>query len=99
MSLALGAWASGVFVLLWVGAVIGLAGGGALFDDAWAWLGGLGSVASVVAWVLFLPACIGLWATQAGLALPAAIGILVLLVAWTALAWGTLARQLAARGG
>jgi hypothetical protein len=97
VSLGLGAWASGVFVVLWVGAAIGLAGGGAPFDQAWAWIWGLGTVAAVVVWILFLPICIGLWLTQASLPMLVTILVVALLVAWTALAWGGLAREVTRR--
>lgn len=96
-SLVLSAWASGVFVVLWAGAATGLAGGGALFSDAWAWLGGLGFAGAIVMWVLFLPACIGLWATQASLPPALVAAVVVLLALWTALAWSSLARALRAR--
>jgi len=96
-SLVLGAWASGVFAVLWVGAAIGLAGEGALVDQAWAWIGGLGLVGAAVAWILFLPICIGLWLTQSSLPVPAAALVVALLVAWTALAWGRLAREILRR--
>jgi hypothetical protein len=96
-SLLLGAWASVVFVALWIGAVLGVLGDGAVFAEAWEWLGSLGPVPAVVAWVLFLPACIGLWATQSGLPAPAFVAVIALLVAWTLVAWGGLARQLAVR--
>ncbi len=98
-SLLLGAWASGVFVAMWTGAVIAMLENGAILVDAWAWLGSLGPVAAVVVWILFLPVCIGLWATQSGLAAPALFAVIALLVAWTAVAWAGLARQAAARRG
>jgi hypothetical protein len=98
-SLLLGAWASGVFAVMWIGAILGMLGDGAVFREAWAWLGSLGPGAAVVGWVLFLPACIGLWATQSGLPVPAVVAVLALLVAWTAVAWAGLARRLATRRG
>ena len=88
-SLLLGAWASGVFVAMWTGAVLAMLGNGAILMEAWAWLGSLGPVAAVVVWILFLPVCIGLWATQAGLAMPALFAVIALLVAeprWRGLA-------------
>jgi hypothetical protein len=96
-SLVLSAWASGVFVVLWVGAAIGLAGGGALFASAWAWLGGLETAGAVATWVLLLPVCVGLWATQASLPVVFLAAVVGLLALWTALAWSSLARALAAR--
>jgi hypothetical protein len=96
-SLLLGAWASGVFLAMWIGAVLGLLADGALFGEAWAWLGSLGPVAAVIVWILFLPACVGLWATQSGLAAPVLLAVIAMLVAWTAVAWAGLARQVAAR--
>jgi hypothetical protein len=96
-SLVLGAWAAAVFAVLWLGAIAGLASDGELFEQAWAWIGSLGPVGAVVAWILFLPACIGLWATQSGLP-PAVLALVVaLLAAWTAVAWGGLARRVLGR--
>ena len=84
---------------MWTGAVLAMLGNGAILMESWAWLGSLGPVAAVVVWILFLPVCIGLWATQAGLATPALFAVIALLVAWTAVAWAGLARQTAARRG
>lgn len=52
-------------MVLWVGFVVGLATGGAILVDAWAWLTGLEPVAAVVAWILLLPIAVGLWAWNA----------------------------------
>lgn len=72
-----------IFTVLWVGFAVGLASGGDLLVDAWAWLTGLAPVAAVIAWILFLPIAVGLWAWNAvGSAL--VIGaVAVGLVAWT----------------
>jgi hypothetical protein len=72
-----------IFTVLWVGFAVGLATGGDLLIDAWAWLTGLAPVAAVTAWILFLPIAVGLWAWNAvGSAL--VIGaVAVGLVAWT----------------
>jgi hypothetical protein len=72
-----------IFTVLWVGFAVGLATGGHLLVDAWAWLTGLAPVAAVIAWILFLPIAVGLWAWNAvGSAL--VIGaVTVGLVAWT----------------
>lgn len=96
-SLVLGTWASAVFVVLWAGAVIGVSGDGALFADAWSWIWSLGTIAAVVVWVLLLPLCVGLWATQAALPTLAMVGVITVLVVWTAVAWVGLARALIAR--
>jgi uncharacterized membrane protein len=72
-----------IFTVLWVGFAVGLATGGDLLVDAWAWLTGLAPVAAVIAWILFLPIAVGLWAWNAvGSAL--VIGtVAVGLAAWT----------------
>lgn len=90
----LGAWASLAFLVLWVGALLSLAGGGRLADDAWSWLTGLPGLIGLAVWVLLLPAAVGLWASQAGL--PGIVGWLVVvgLVLWTGVAWLGLARAL-----
>lgn len=75
-----------IFTVLWVGFAVGLATGGGLLVDAWAWLSGLETVWAVVAWILFLPIAVGLWAWNAA-GSPIIIGaVLAGLVAWTALA-------------
>ena len=53
---------SAIFTVLWVGFAVGLATGGDLLIDAWAWLTGLEPVAAVDAWILVLPIAVGLWA-------------------------------------
>ncbi len=72
-----------IFTVLWVGFAVGLATGGDLLIDAWAWLTGLAPVAAVIAWIVFLPIAVGLWAWNAvGSSL--VIGVVVIgLVAWT----------------
>jgi len=84
---------------MWIGAVLAMLGTGAILGEAWAWLGSLGPVAAVAVWIPFLPVCIGLWATQSGLAAPALFAVIALLLVWTAVAWAGLARQIAARRG
>ena len=79
-------YATVIFVVLWVGFAVGLATGGQLLVDAWAWLTGLEMLWAVVAWILFLPIAIGLWAwNEAGSAIVTGV-VLVGLIAWTALA-------------
>lgn len=75
-----------IFTILWVGFAVGLATGGSLLVDAWAWLTGLEPVAAVLAWILLLPIAVGLWAWNVA-GSPLVIGaVLVGLVAWTGLA-------------
>jgi hypothetical protein len=81
-----------VFTLLWAGIVLGVASGGAIFDDAWSWLTSLQPIASVLAWLLFLPIAIGLWAWSAGLAGWATALVLAGLIAWTGVAINGLVR-------
>ena len=92
----LGAWASLVFLVLWAGALLDLAGGGRLAPDAWSWLAGLPDLAGFAAWVLLLPVAVALWASQSGL--PGVVGWLLLvgLALWTVVAWLSLARSLRA---
>ncbi|MCU0484310.1 MAG: hypothetical protein MUC54_08615 [Chloroflexi bacterium] len=97
ISLVLSVGAVAVFAVLWVGFAVGLATGGALLADAWAWLSGLEPVWAVIAWIALLPIAVGLWAWNAA-GSPLVIGaVLVGLVAWTALAVSGLARALRAR--
>jgi len=82
-----------VFVVLWVGCVIGITTGGSLFSEAWAWLTGLPPVVAVVAWIAFLPIAVGLWAWSADLG-PLASGLVLLgLAGWTLLAASGLRRS------
>jgi hypothetical protein len=97
LRLALGAWASAVFLLLWAGAIAAVAGNGALSSTLWEGLGGLDGVMLLAAWVLFLPVGVGLWAANAELSLPVAILVIIGLGTWTAAAWGSLARTLGDR--
>jgi len=83
LEIGLSLYGIAIFTVLWVGFAVGLATGGDLLIDAWAWLTGLAPVAAVIAWILFLPIAVGLWAWNAvGSAL--VIGaVAVGLVAWT----------------
>ena len=79
-------YAAAVFVVLWIGFAVGLATGGALLVDAWAWLSGLEPVWAVIAWIALLPIAVGLWAWNAA-GSPLVIGLVLAgLIAWTALA-------------
>ena len=82
LEIGLSLYGIAIFTVLWVGFAVGLATGGDLMIDAWAWLTGLEPVAAVMAWLLFLPIAVGLWAWNAvGSAL--VIGaVAVGLVAW-----------------
>jgi hypothetical protein len=76
-------YGAAVFAVLWVGFAVGLATGGDLFVDAWAWLSGLAPVAAIVAWILFLPIAVGLWAWN-DVGSPLVVGaVAVGLVGWT----------------
>jgi len=83
LEIALSLYGAAIFTVLWVGFAVGLATGGDLLVDAWAWLTALGPVAAVVAWILFLPIAVGLWAWNAvGSALVTG-AVAAGLVAWT----------------
>jgi len=76
-------YGAAVFTVLWVGFAVGLATGGDLLVDAWASLSGLEPVAAAVAWILFLPIAVGLWAWN-DVGSPLIVGaVAVGLVAWT----------------
>ncbi len=72
-----------IFTVLWVGFAIGLATGGDLLVDAWAWLTGLEPIATVIAWILFLPIAVGLWAWNAVGSTLVIGAVAAGLVAWT----------------
>jgi hypothetical protein len=86
LEIGLSLYGIAIFTVLWVGFAVGLATGGDLLVDAWAWLTGLEPVAAVIVWILVLPIAVGLWAWNAvGSAL--VIGaVAVGLVAWTLVA-------------
>ena len=97
LQVVLGTYAVLVFAVLWVGFAVGLVSGGQAFTDACAWLSGLEPLARILAWILFLPIAVGLWAWNA--ALPAAVfaAVAVGLVAWTLVAVGSLVRAVRRR--
>jgi hypothetical protein len=86
IQLALGAYANGVFLVLWLGFAATLVGAHRLPDDAWHWLTALPPVGQVVVWILLLPITVGLWAHQANLGDLAGLLIGAGLVVWTGLA-------------
>jgi hypothetical protein len=81
--IALSLYGIAIFTVLWVGFAVGLATGGDLLIDAWAWLTGLAPVAAVTAWILLLPIVVGLWAWNAVGSAPVIGAVAVGLVAWT----------------
>ena len=86
LEVALSLYGAAIFTLLWVGFAIGLATGGRVLADGWAWLSGLEPLAAVVAWILLLPIAIGLWAWNA-VGSPLVTGaVAVGLIAWTLVA-------------
>ncbi len=90
-------YGAAVFGVLWVGFAVGVAMGGGILEDAWAWLTGLDTVAAVIAWILFLPIAVGLWAwNEAGSVLVQGV-VLAGLVGWTLLMAGGLIRTFRGR--
>ena len=92
--LAVGAFA--LFVLLWVGFAVALAGNRGLLDAAWDWLRGLPTPAQVVVWVAILPIAVGLWIWES--TWPSIVGFSLAagMVAWTLVAVAGLARAVRA---
>ena len=97
LEVALSLYGAAIFTLLWVGFAIGLATGGQILTDAWAWLTGLEPFAAVIAWVLLLPVAVGLWAWDADLAPLATAVVLVALFVWTLAAASGLVRTFGRR--
>jgi hypothetical protein len=92
VEVALTLYATAVFSILWIGFAVGVASGGEILADAWAWLSGLEPIAAVAAWIMFLPIAIGLWAWNA-VESPIVAGLVwVGLVAWTLVAASGLVR-------
>ena len=83
LEIGLSLYGIAIFTVLWVGFAIGLATGGDLLVNAWAWLTGLAPVAAVIAWILFLPIAVGLWAWNAVGSSLVIGAVAVGLVAWT----------------
>jgi len=83
LEIVISLYGAAIFSVLWVGFAVGLATGGAILVDAWAWLSGLEPVAAMAAWILLLPIAIGLWAWNA-VGSPLITGaVAAALVAWT----------------
>ena len=97
LQVVLSTYAVLVFAVLWVGFAVGLVLGGQAFTDAWAWLSGLEPLARILAWILFLPIAVGLWAWNADLPAPVFAAVVVGLFAWTLVAVGSLARAVRRR--
>ena len=86
LDLTLPAYASVVFVALWVYVVLAVFTDSSLPADTWAWLQGLEAIAAIVAWLAVLPLGIFLWAWQADLE-PVFFGlIMAALAGWTFIA-------------
>ncbi|HEX5826099.1 MAG TPA: hypothetical protein VFY23_01145 [Candidatus Limnocylindrales bacterium] len=82
-----------VFAVTWVYIAAAVLTDGALLADTWAWLTGLGAIATVLAWLALLPLAVFLWAWQANLD-PLAMALVVAgLVGWTMLAISGLRRR------
>lgn len=86
LEITLALWATVIFALLWAGLAMGLATGGGLFADSWAWLTGLEPLAAVLVWILTLPIAVALWAWNADLPQLAALAVAVGLIAWSLVA-------------
>jgi len=85
LEIALSLYGAAIFTILWIGFAVGLATGGDLLVDAWAWLGALEPVAAAIAWILFLPIAFGLWAWNAVGSALVTVAVGAGLVAWTLL--------------
>jgi hypothetical protein len=94
---AMSLYGAAIFTVLWAGFAVGLATGGGLLVDAWAWLTGLEPVAAIVAWILLLPIAVGLWAWNASGSVLVIALVGVGLVAWTLLAVSGLVKVLGRR--
>lgn len=92
---AVGAFA--MFVILWVGFAIALAGDHAFLDTTWHWLRALPTPIQGVIWVVFLPLAVGLWIWES--TWPPIVGVLLAggMVAWTLVAVSGLLRALRPR--
>jgi len=92
LEVVIGLYGAAIFSVLWAGFAVGLATGGRILVDAWAWLSGLEPLAAVAAWILLLPIAIGLWAWNAvgSTLVTGAVG--AGLVAWTLVAVSGLVR-------
>lgn len=92
-------YGTAVFLVLWVGFAVGLATGGRILSDAWAWLSGLEAVEAVAAWLLILPIAIGLWSWNAGVSPLVMAAVAAAIGAWTVVAASGLVRTFWRPGG
>ena len=96
LATGLGVYATAVLVVMWVGFAIALVSDPDLLDQAWRSLRELPVVPQVLAWVLLLPAAIGLWAWTADLPTLAGLAVVAGLVGWTLVAVRSFVRSLRA---
>lgn len=83
-------YANIIFVMLWVGFVIGLIVNQGWLDVLWTSVRALPSIAEIIVWVLFLPIMVGLWIWQSSW--PALVRLLGFagIAGWTLLAVSSL---------
>jgi hypothetical protein len=94
VAIGLGVYASAVLAVMWLGFGVALLWQPDLPDQAWLALRSLPAVPQVVAWLLFLPAAVGLWAWTSDLPGLVVVAIGAGLIVWSLAAFGSLARTL-----
>jgi hypothetical protein len=97
LAIGLGVYASAVFAVMWLGFAVALLWQPDLIEDAWQALRSLAPLPQVVAWILFLPIAVGLWAWTSDLPALVLVAVGAGLVVWTLAALGSLARNLRSR--
>ncbi len=92
VGLAMSAYASAIFVVLWVGFAVGLLGNPVWLDVLWEWVRGLPGVWEIIVWVSFLPITVALWIGESSWPPLARLVGFAGIVIWTLAAFASLWR-------
>lgn len=83
-------YATGIFVVMWIGFLVALLVNREWLDLLWNWTQTLPLVLKIIAWMIFLPVMVGLWIWQSSWSLLLRLVSLVGLIGWTLLAVSSL---------
>jgi ABC-type amino acid transport system permease subunit len=75
----------GIFAIIWIAFAIGLVWSQGSIDQAWQAIRGLPLIVQLVAWVLFLPAMVGLWVWETTWPLVVRLILVVGIAGWNLL--------------
>ena len=94
VGLAMSAYASAIFVVLWVVFAVGLLGNPEWLDGLWDWVRGLPGVWEIIVWVACLPITVALWIRESSWPPLARLAGFAGIVIWTLAAFSSLWRAL-----